>query len=98
MIGVSYGKRLMSRCYSSEEVELILTSLTSGYPSHGTVIDYKESQRLGLKVEAFDITRDYGGIFLGLERRMICEDYPEKTIMQFLNDTKIDDAIWKDEK
>lgn len=98
MIGASYGKRLMSRCYRSEEIELILTNLTSGYPSHGTVIDFEESKKLGLKVEKFDITRDFDGIFLGLERQMICEDYPQKPIMHFLNDMKVDAVIGKDEK
>jgi len=52
-IGLEYGRRLLKRYghISEEEYDKILRHLIYGYPSHAYVIDYKEMQEIGFKVE-----------------------------------------------
>ena len=54
-IGYAYGKRLMKDKYDPRNIETILTMLTSSYPSHSTVIDYREAKSLGLWTELWDL-------------------------------------------
>lgn len=55
-IGYAYGRRLMKNKYDPINIETILTMLTSSYPSHSTVIDYREAQSLGLLAELWDLS------------------------------------------
>lgn len=89
LIAESYGKRLMRGIYHMADINKALGKLTSGYPSHGTVIDCKEAKMLGLNVEAIDITKFIDGHLLKLEVDMVDGNYPNETVMCIVNDKEI---------
>lgn len=89
LIAESYGRRLMRGIYHISDINKALGKLTSGYPSHGTVIDCKEAQRLGLNVEAMDITKYIDGCLCEFEIDMVDGNYPNETLMCIANDKEI---------
>lgn len=89
LIAESYGKRLMHGRYTVSDINKALGMLTSGYPSHGTVIDSVEAQKLGLHVEEFDITKYIDGHLLIFERDMVDGNYPNEPKICIANKLEI---------
>ena len=66
-IASSYGKRLLAEGRNIEEKDLL--SITTAYPSHGFVIDYREAERLFQNVrqptqDEMDLVDELGGLAL----------------------------------
>ena len=88
-IGVHYGLRLMKERYNYSDAQTIVMNLAYNYPSHSTVIDYKEAASMKLKVEKFD---DYPELveklsklqedMLEQQKIPVMEDFTQKTIPQ----------------
>lgn len=89
LIAESYGRRLMAGKYHGSVINKALLKLTSGYPSHGTVIDCKEAKNLGLAVEPLDVTKYMDGNLSCFEIDMVDGNYPNETYIAIANDLEM---------
>lgn len=88
-IGISYGIRLMRRSYDPNKARHIVETLARDYPSHDTIVDFEEADRIGLHVERIDPLKWQSGIFLGYEKMMLSQDYSDEPQIKILNEVAI---------
>lgn len=70
-IGVHYGTRLMKERYTPLESQNIVSRLAYSYPSHSTVIDFREAIDMGLKAEKLNEDSDMAKQLVVFREKML---------------------------